>query len=203
MRDKLREWQHVLYIHRYALGISAIFLILANVINMIAGQYTAEVGNTVVPDLVLDFLPVIDLSFFYAYGFFFITLALLLYPFFFDVDKLHVTIGQFSLLILVRSFFILLTHLKTPIEAVAVNAPSIFILMDSENALFFSGHTSVPFLGMLLFRRKWIRRFFLVSTVFMAMTVLLMHEHYSIDVFAALFITYCSYRIGKLLLSLY
>lgn len=202
MRDRLRQWQDVLYSNRYSLALSAIFLVVANIINMFAGSYTAEVGTTVVPDLILEHLPVIDLSILYGYGFFAITLMLLLYPLFFRVDKLHVAISQFSLLLMLRSFFILLTHLKTPLEAVAVTAPYIFLLLDSENALFFSGHTAVSFLGFLLFNKGKIGWFFFISTIVMAMTVLLMHEHYSIDVFAAFFITYCSYKLGKDLFNL-
>ncbi|MBD3360385.1 hypothetical protein GF366_01130, partial [Candidatus Peregrinibacteria bacterium] len=67
-----------------------------------------------------------------------------------------------------------------------------------ENDLFFSGHTAVPFLAFLVFKEskifKWVM---FAGSILMAITVLLMHVHYSIDVFAAFFITYGIYSISN------
>jgi hypothetical protein len=41
-----------------------------------------------------------------------------------------------------------------------------------------------------------LRYFYLASTIFFATVVLLGHYHYSIDVFAALFISYGTYQIA-------
>ena len=84
-----------------------------------------------------------------------------------------------------------------PAGALVYTAPAWFTVLDFKNALFFSGHTAVPFLGFLLFRKEKIGIFFLIATIVMALTVLFMHVHYSIDVFAALFITWGSYGIGE------
>jgi membrane-associated phospholipid phosphatase len=102
-------------------------------------------------------------------------------------------------LVMVRSFFITLTHLKIPADAIIVEFPKIYDFVAFNNDLFFSGHTAIAFLGFLLFiKQKTLRIFFLISTVVMAITVLFMHVHYSIDVFASLFITYGSYKIGEM-----
>ena len=58
-------------------------------------------------------------------------------------------------------------------------------------------HTAMPVLGFYLFRGSWFRYVFLVGAVVMGIVVLAMHLHYSIDVFGAFFMTYCSYRIGR------
>ncbi len=69
--------------------------------------------------------------------------------------------------------------------------------MDFKNDLFFSGHTAVPFLGFLLFKNRKVKYTFLGASIIMAITVLLMHVHYSIDVFSAFFITYGTFKIGE------
>jgi hypothetical protein len=91
----------------------------------------------------------------------------------------------------------MLTHLGAPPEAILTDFPRVFNLLIFRNDLFFSAHTAVPFLGYLLFRKERIGKFFLGATIVLASTVLLMHVHYSIDVFAALFITFSTYRFGE------
>jgi hypothetical protein len=81
-----------------------------------------------------------------------------------------------------------------------VDFPWIFKGISFQNDMFFSGHTAIPFLGFLLFDGK-IRYFFLCGSICMGTVVLLMHLHYSIDVFSAFFITYCCYRVGNVLLE--
>ena len=68
------------------------------------------------------------------------------------------------------------------------------------NDLFFSGHTGLPFLLALIFwENKKLRFLFLGFSVLFAVVVLLGHLHYSIDVFAAYFITYTIFHICKFL----
>jgi hypothetical protein len=103
-----------------------------------------------------------------------------------------------SLFIIVRSGFMLFTHLGVPYDAVKFTSPGILQLFDFTNDLFFSGHTGLPFLGFLIFKQhKRIRYFMLISSIILGITVLLMHIHYSIDVFSAFFITFGVYTIGN------
>jgi len=80
---------------------------------------------------------------------------------------------------------------------VQISAPSFFYFLTYANDLFFSGHVGLPFLGFLIFKDKKIRYFMLSASIILAVTVLLMHVHYSIDVAAAYFITYSIYALGK------
>ena len=93
----------------------------------------------------------------------------------------------------------LVTHLGVPADAIKVSAPSFLGMFTFTNDLFFSGHTGLPFLGFLIFRKysKSVGYFMLASSIILAATVLLMHIHYTIDVFAAFFITYGIYKIGE------
>ncbi len=194
---RIKKWAKELREHSRLIVISTIFLILALIINYFVGNYINNVTTVVVPDLILDHIPVIDLSLLFFYGFEIVVFVLLLYPLFFNVKEFHMAISQFSLLILIRSLFIALTHLGTPINAIQISSSYLYNWVVFQNDLFFSGHTAVPLLGFLLYRKEKIGIFFLIATIVLAATVLFMHLHYSIDVFAAFFITYGSYRLGN------
>ena len=194
---KFKEWKDEILRHKYLILLSIIFLIIAVVLNSLAGNYADRKGTVAVPDLILDNIPTLDLDFLFVYGIIAILIIFLIYTLFFKTKELHIVISQFSLLVLIRSFFVTLTHLSMPVNALIYTIPKFFELFDFKNALFFSGHTATPFLGFLLFRKEKIGIFFLIATIIMALTVLFMHVHYSIDVFSALFITYGSYKIGN------
>ena len=195
--SKFQEWKKELTGHKKVIFLAALFFMFVLLINFFASNYVDEIPTTPTSDLVLDHFGPHDWSYVYIYGFVLVLLVFVIHPVLFHVKELHIFLSQFSLLLLIRSFFISLTHLKVPIDVIAIKVPAIFSFMVAQNDLFFSGHTAFPFLAYLLFRKEKIGIFFLIATVVMATTVLVMHVHYSIDVFAALFITYGSYKIGK------
>lgn len=99
---------------------------------------------------------------------------------------------------MVRSIFMCFTHLSTPSDASTFTVPYLVSFFTFQNDLFFSGHTAVAFLGFLLFRQnKKLKYFFLITSISMGIIVLLMHVHYSIDVFSAFFIAYGTFRVGE------
>lgn len=197
MGYRLHAWKKEILEHRNLILLAILFLAVAITINSFAGSYADRKGTVAVPDIILDNIPTLDIDFLFIWGITIILAVLFLYPLLFKVKDLHIVISQFSLLILIRSFFITLTHLSMPVDALIYTVPKFFAYLDFKNALFFSGHTAWPFLGFLLFRGEKIKWFFLIATFVMMATVLFMHVHYSIDVFAALFITYGSYKIGQ------
>ena len=194
---KIREWRKEIWEHKYLLLLSLSFLIIAILLDWAAGVYVMKTPGAVAPDLFLDYLPVMDLDFIFIYGPIIIVGLLFLYPLFFKVKELHKVIGQFSLLVMVRSAFTTLTHLEVPKDALQFTIPHFLGFLSFRNDLFFSGHTAVPFLGFLLFKESKIKWFFLAASILMALTVLLMHVHYTIDVLSAFFITYGTFKIGE------
>lgn len=195
-----RDWRREFAEYKYLIFLSLLVFIIAAFLDYFSGVYTTTSAKTVyVPDLILDHIGPVDLSFIYIWGYIFFFLTLLLYPIFFHIRSLHIVISQFSLLVMLRAVFVLLTHLHTPQDAIIANFPGVFEKLSFQNDMFFSGHTAIPFLGFLMFKDK-IRYMFLFGSILMGTVVLLMHIHYSIDVFGAFFITYGSYKIANLLI---
>jgi hypothetical protein len=181
---------------------SAVFFVLATVIQGWADQYVGQVKEIAVGDIILNNLPTIDIDFIIVQGALLLTLLivilLLLKP-----KYLSFAIKSLALFIIIRSFFISLTHLGSSPDQLSLDTQSIGFgiynfLYNTRGDFFFSGHTGVPFLFALIFwpEKFWRTLFFLVSALF-GVTVLLTHIHYSIDVFAAPFMTYTIFVIAK------
>lgn len=202
IKFEISEWKKEIWRHKWLILASLIMITIADYVNYDAGKYVDKFSSLSTSDIILNSLSVINLSFLFIYGFYLINLVLILYPLFFEIKKLHIAISQLSFLVLIRSFFVILTHLNAPTGAIFVEVPKFIKGFYFQNDLFFSGHVAIPFLGFLLFRRNKIKYFFIIATIVMMFTVLAMHVHYSIDVFAALFIAYGSYRIGEIILNI-
>jgi len=204
LRDRawtaIGDWAHDVWACKRMLAIAAVFTFVGLAVDYYCGSYVTATPGAKVPDLILDKIPTIDLSFLFVYGYMVLLMVLFLYPAFFRVRMFHVVAIQFSLLLVLRSVFMIFTHLETPAGSVAVSFPWFFENLYFENDMFFSGHTAMPFIGFYVFRRSRLRYFFLVGALVMGIVVLAMHLHYSIDVFAAFFMTYCSYKMGQRLL---
>jgi len=201
VRDRLREglqtWTGELLACKRLIALSLVCVVVGLGFDYACGMYVHTMKGVKVPDLILDLFDPIDLSFLFIYGYVALIASMFLYPLLFRMRMLHVVAFQFSLLLIVRSVFMIFTHLETPAGAVSVNYPWFFRSLYFENDMFFSGHTAMTFLGFYLFRRSWLRYVFLVGSIVMGIVVLAMHVHYSIDVLAAFFVTYGSYRIGR------
>ena len=196
----LKDWKKEILAHKKQIFYAILFLAIALIINGIFSSYVYKKAIVKeVPDIVLDNIPVINLSFLYVWIYITVITIIILYPFIFKPKKFHYSLAMLSLFIITRAVFIILTHLKTPAEAINVIFPTGFDWLNFNNDLFFSGHTGLPFLGFLIFRKqnKWLGYFMLAASVILGITVLLMHEHYSIDVISAFFITYGIYKIGN------
>ena len=193
----LKEWKTEIHAHKNLIILSFAFLLAALILDFYARIYVNEVPSVVAPDLILNHIPTLDLDFIFIYGYIFIVILLFVYPLLFYVKDFHKVISQFSLLIVVRAIFTTFTHLEIPAGALKFHVPNILSIISFQNDLFFSGHTAVPFLGFLLFPKSRIRYFFLAASGVMALTVLFMHVHYTIDVFSAFFIAYGTFKIGE------
>ena len=185
------------------ISVSILLLILSLILIYSAQNYTDGFTGNIVPDILLDRLPVIDVSYIFFQGAFIFVLILagiLIY----EPKYIPFTFEASALFFFVRSFFMVMTHLSAPsIEYYKYiehehHTREVLFTLSSGNDLFFSGHTGYPFLLALIFwREKRLRVFFLICSLIGAIAVILWHVHYSIDVFSAFFITYSILRVAE------
>ena len=175
----LLSWKKDIAEHKYLIALSILFFIVAMTFNYFSSAYVDKIPTTSVQDLILDHLPTLDLDFVFVYGLVLIFAVWIIYVFFFRVNEFHIAMSQFSLLVLIRSFFVILTHLGKPAGALVLNnLPWFYQYLNYNNDLFFSAQTAIPFLAFLLYKHEKIGKFFLIMTFVMAFAVLGMHMHY-------------------------
>ncbi|WP_133127783.1 phosphatase PAP2-related protein [Legionella nagasakiensis] len=181
-----------------SLFIGFTLLIISFFIANNAGLYASEMAGNPVDDLILNYLPLCDVTVLHVYAallfWLFVSIYMLTQP-----GLIPFITKTASVFIVTRSAFICLTHLGAPPNQLMIpEGFSSFFLFNGD--LFFSGHVGGPFLLALLFwQNKILRYFSLAASVFFAYIVLVGHIHYSIDVFAAPFITFGIYELSKIL----
>lgn len=174
------------------------FLVAGSIIvNHFASAYADIWTSNAVTDMILDNVPVVDVDGLLGIG------ALLLGLFLtalclFEPRRIPFVLKSAALFILIRSGFIVLTHLGPLPDKTPLNDGVLFARLLSGNDLFFSGHTGLPFLMALVFwDRKYARAILLAVSFIFAAAVLLGHLHYSIDVFSAFFTTYSIFHAAQ------
>ena len=172
--------------------VSVTFFLLSLIINNITSIYSTKISGPSIPDIILDNIPLLDLSFIH-YRLFYFVFILIVFILIFQANYLNFSLKTLSVLVLVRSFFVCLTHLGIP-DGTFVNST----FFTSGGDLFFSGHVAVTFLFCLIFWRKKSLRYLFVFICFVSTVEVLFGKfHYSIDVFAAPFFAYTVYDICK------
>lgn len=177
--------------------LSIVLFVASIFISYAATTYATERAGGAVQDLILSNIPVVNVDFIVneGVGIFttFILVVILLEP-----KRIPVVLKSAALFVLVRSVAVTLTHIgQFPVRSY-IDQTSIFGPLNIGADLFFSGHAGLPFLMALIFwKNKFVRNVSLASSCIFAVSVLLGHLHYSIDVFAAYFITYTIFHISQ------
>ncbi len=188
-------WLQKPFLYSVLLGIG--FLVVAFFANQYANSYTMAHASNYVTDIFLDNLPVVDVHLIFDEGaiIFILVLAGILL---FEPKYIPFAIKSIAVFILVRSFFLVLTHLAPPLNEIHIDPTDLISRISSGNDLFFSSHTGLPFLMAYIFwNQKPLRYFFFICSAIGGVAVLLGHLHYSIDVFSALFISFGIFHICK------
>jgi membrane-associated phospholipid phosphatase len=180
----------------YSSVIGLVLFFVSLYINNLASVYALRSASSSVNDIILDNIPIYNVNEVVTTGafliFIFALIAATIYP-----KKIPFLLKSAALFIVIRSVFITLTHLG-PMPHSFIDDRDFFSSYNVGTDYFFSGHTGLPFLASLIFWDKvWLRYIFIFASLLLGASVLLGHLHYSIDVFAAFFITYTIYVIAQ------
>jgi len=176
------------------------FALLAGIINYFVYDYLKTMQGNYVGDLILDYLPTFGLFWFRSFGIVIIVSSIFILIF---SKPRYMPFGlkTAGLLYITRPLFVILTHLTAyPTKMLIPETYPIIgkVIIYQTNDLFFSGHVALPFLVSLIFwDNKKIRYSFIFIAFICGIAALLSKTHYSIDVFAAPFITYGIFKIAE------
>lgn len=186
----------------FSFATSLAMLCVALIVQRLADIYVESLQGIAVNDLLLDHLPFLEIDGLIILSTLTFT-ATMVGLFVTKPHYINLGIKTFSLFLLVRSFFITLTHLGANPHELQFDPTTIGywlynVLYNTHGDFFFSGHTGLPFLMALIFwpEKKW-RYFCLSASVIFGISVLFAHIHYSIDVFAAPFMAYGIFSLAR------
>jgi len=183
------------------------FLAASLVFNYFAAIYASSRASGAVADIILSNIPVFDVEWIFVTGPF-VFIVILVCISLWHPKTLPFAAKSIATFVVVRSFFIMLTHIGPFPDHTIIDGNTLhflnllslnpnFFLFSTGADLFFSGHTGLPFMLALVFwKHRLIRTFCLASSIFFGIIVLLGHLHYSIDVASAFFISYTIFIIA-------
>jgi len=178
--------------------LAVILMSLANFLNFAEARQGA-----VLPDPILNLFNPIDLTWL-IFALIYVSLIVAIATLIKNPMRLMFAIQIYSLMVVIRIAAMYLLPLDPPAKIIILNDPFVEFFGSGQTLtkdLFFSGHTATLFILFLVSEKKIIKSVFLISTITVAISVLLQHVHYTIDVFAAPFFAYVSYVIIKLFRS--
>lgn len=176
--------------------LSVILFSLTNFLNYVEGRQ-----GVVLSDPILKLFNPINLTWL-TFSLIYLSLIIAIITLLNNPNRLLFAIQLYTLMVIIRIIAMFLLPLEPPVTMIILIDPFVEFLGTGQTLtkdLFFSGHTATLFILYLVTEKKKLKYVFLFCTIAVALSVILQHVHYTIDVFAAPFFTYSSYIILKLI----
>ena len=189
MTSKQSQWSELLSSKKkIALFVFGIAVLSSSfIINNAVSTYVDQVQGQAVGDLILDNIPIYDLNFIFFWAVLIFWVGNIIYRLIFPKEFPFILVSL-SLFVLVRCFFISLTHIGPPETLLVVPEELSYYSFNAD--MFFSGHVGAPFFYALLTSVKSVKWIAIAYSMIMVIIVLMSHGHYSIDIFASFFIAH-------------
>lgn len=199
------NWKEFLKSKRNKIELVITFALLSAVITGLTNflNFVETRKGVVLPDPILNLFEPVDLTWI-IFALIYISLITAIIFLAKKPAQLVFTIQVYTLMVAVRIIAMYLLPLEPPAKMIVLNDPFVEYFGTGQiltKDLFFSGHTATLFILFLVFDKKVPRYLFLFLTILIAISVLLQHVHYTIDVFSALFFTYSCYKLLRKLKS--
>ena len=191
------NWKEFYKNRKTEIILTVVFLIIILIIFSNFLQFIEGREGVSLPDPILNLFNPIDLTWL-TFGIIYASLIIAIINFVKEPDKLLLAIQCYSLMVVFRLIAMYLTPFSAPEKLLLLDDPFVQFFGSGQiltKDLFFSGHTATLFLLFLIADKKSLKIIFLSCTLVVAAAVILQHVHYTVDVFAAPFIVYTSYRI--------
>jgi hypothetical protein len=185
------------FLFSFFTGIVALLASLASV--YYSTRYATESASNAVTDIILSNTRVYDVELLFVYGALTAVVFSILLVLTVKLRAAPYVVKSAALFLFIRSIFVSLTHIspfphRATLSQFFLSSESLAQMFFTGDDLFFSGHVGLTFLMALVFwETPLLRYIYLTISGVFAVVVLLGHLHYSIDVFAAYFITYTIY----------
>lgn len=193
-----KNWVDYLAEHSWTESVITLFLLVATLVFFTHFINAVEARNGVkLNDPILKLFKPIDLSTL-IFGIIYISIIIGLISLINNPKRLMFALQVYTLIVLVRIITLYLTPFNAPGNMIQLIDPVVKNLGTGQmltKDLFFSGHTATMFFLFLVFENKKMKLLFFWGFITIAIAVLLQHVHYTIDVIAAPFFTYTSFRI--------
>jgi hypothetical protein len=161
-------------------------------------DYNEELSGFAFNDPLLILFSPIDVTWF-TFGLIYISLLVALVSLSFYPEDFLIALQSYSLIFFFRFCTIFFLPLDAPSTTISLTDPFVEFFGGGETLhrdLFFSGHVATMFIFYLTSRNMILKKIFLVNTFLIAAAVLIQHVHYTVDIIAAPFFTYTSYRMA-------
>ncbi|MBS4032892.1 MAG: hypothetical protein KGZ85_00385 [Ignavibacterium sp.] len=195
------NWKDFISVKRNRIELAITVVLLALILFSFTNflNFVEERPGVFFTDPVLILFDPVDLTWL-TFALIYISLLTAVVSFSLKPERLLFAIQLYTLMVCVRIAAMYLLPLEPPATLRILNDPFVEFFGTGQTLtkdLFFSGHTATLFIFFLLEDKKLLKLIFFVCTISVAVTVLLQHVHYTIDVFAAVFFTYACYVLLK------
>lgn len=193
------SWREFLKEKKNKIELVVTFLLLSVVISALTNflNFVEVRKGVALPDPILNLFKPVDLTWL-IFALIYVLLIAGIISLAKNPKRLLFAVQLYTLVVAVRIVAMYLLPLEPPVKMIVLNDPFVEYFGTGQTLtkdLFFSGHTATLFILYLVSENKMMKIVFLISTIAVAISVLLQHVHYSIDVFAAVFFTYACYKL--------